>query len=235
MPVPTLTAQERRGEIRRLAPGIYTANLDDEAAVIVRGNWPRILACEVPGAIITDRSAPISGPINGVIYVVSPRQSRTPITLPGLTISRRPGPGPQPGDIPLPGGIYLASKARGLLDNTMPSRARSGVPPHVVRRGTRRLGRSHLSNRRRGATRRVPPGSTCSQNTCSISPPAVRPPSADRGCLFSRHTSRTSSRAPRSTSIKPAPSPSTASPIPTVRPIRTTSAVRTNCSPTSIC
>jgi Fic/DOC family len=99
----------------------------DQPEAIVHRNWITIVGHELPHAVITDRSAPVGGPVDGVLYVSSQGKGRTPIELPGLTISRRPGPGPTDGDIPLPGGAFLASKARGLVDNAAPSRARKGA------------------------------------------------------------------------------------------------------------
>ncbi|MGH3732951.1 MAG: Fic family protein [Acidimicrobiales bacterium] len=42
--------------------------------------------------------------------------------LPGLLVSARRGAGPQSDDIALPGGLHLASKARGMVENAQPSR-----------------------------------------------------------------------------------------------------------------
>jgi Fic/DOC family len=126
-PSSTLADMERRGAIRRLATGIYTRNLSDPPEAVVHRNWVTIVGHQLPNAVITDRSAPIGGPVDGVLYVSSQGRGRAPIELPGLTISRRPGPGPTDGDIPLPGGAFLASKPRGLMDNAAPSRARKGA------------------------------------------------------------------------------------------------------------
>ena len=42
-------------------------------------------------------------------------------------MSLRRGAAPQPGDIPLPGGLHQASLARALAENAIPSRARRGA------------------------------------------------------------------------------------------------------------
>jgi predicted transcriptional regulator of viral defense system len=47
----------RRGELRRLARGLYTANLDEIAERIVLRNWIDVAALHFPGAVIVDRSA----------------------------------------------------------------------------------------------------------------------------------------------------------------------------------
>jgi hypothetical protein len=83
----------------------------------------------LPDAVITDRSAPTGGPVDGMLYLAHAARART-IDLPGMTVLTRTGSGPIGGDIPLPGGLYQASKGRGLAENTRPSRART----HGVRR-----------------------------------------------------------------------------------------------------
>lgn len=104
-----------RGTLRRVARGIYTG--DTEAALddIVRRHLWRIVGRELPGAVIVDRSARQAGPVDGRLYV---DHSRTrPLELPGVTVLPRRGPGPAPGDMEWPDGLWLASIARQLLDN----------------------------------------------------------------------------------------------------------------------
>ncbi|MBO0802532.1 MAG: Fic family protein [Nocardiopsaceae bacterium] len=60
-------------------------------------------------------------PTDGALYVVHPR--RRPLVLPEVTVYPRSGSGPQPGDIPLPDGLWLSSAERALLDNLAPSPA----------------------------------------------------------------------------------------------------------------
>ena len=57
----------------------------------------------------------------------------------GLTISARRGAPPQADDFSLGDGLYLASQARGLVENSAPSRSRSGKAP-------RRLSREELAD-----------------------------------------------------------------------------------------
>jgi len=78
-----------------------------------------------PGAVITDRSAVTGGPADGVLYLARDGRARE-VELPGLAVTARPGAGPLDGDIPLPGGLYQASKGRALAENTRPSRSRDG-------------------------------------------------------------------------------------------------------------
>ncbi len=111
----TLSAAARAGRLRRLAHGIYSPSPGDPAPIF-RRNWREVLAHRLRGAVVVDASARTGCPDgHGRLFVDHPRQR--PLVLPGLTIFPRQGPGPLPGDASLPDGIYLSSRARGLLDN----------------------------------------------------------------------------------------------------------------------
>ncbi|MCL2780050.1 MAG: Fic family protein [Actinomycetia bacterium] len=125
VPSATLTRRVRAGELVRLAQGVYTSAVDDDPAAVVRREWPTIAGRLYPGAVITDRSAPVGGPVNGVLYLAHDARARE-TALPGLLIRARSGAGPQPGDIELPGGLHQAGKARALAENARPTRARDG-------------------------------------------------------------------------------------------------------------
>lgn len=118
-----------RGEIRRLARGLYSTNLDEPAEQLVRRRWYDVAALYFPGAVIVDRSAAAAGPAaDGSLFLdigerpVNPR----PVRLPGLTLRPRNGPGRVAGDRDF-ARLRMAGPARILLDNLSPSRARSGV------------------------------------------------------------------------------------------------------------
>lgn len=119
-----------RGEIRRLARGFYSTNLDESAEHLVRRRWYDAAALYFPEAVIVDRSAAVAGPAaDGSLFLdvgagpVNPR----PVRLPGLTLRPRSGPGPVKGDMPFV-GLHMAGPARTVLDNLRPSRARDSVP-----------------------------------------------------------------------------------------------------------
>jgi hypothetical protein len=115
-----------RGTLRRLGRGIYTGDLTVAPAEAVQRHLFEIVAHEFPGAVFVDRSATTGGrPIDGAVFVDHPRQR--PVELPGVTIWPRRGPGPQPDDMPMPGGSRISSQARALLDNLAPSRASSRI------------------------------------------------------------------------------------------------------------
>jgi hypothetical protein len=119
----------KRGQIRRLARGLYTSNLDESAAQLVRRRWYDIAALYFPGAVIVDRSAVLAGPADdGSLFLdIGPRPvNPRAVAFPGLTLRPRNGPGPMHGDAEFI-ALHISSPARAVLDNLRPSRARSGV------------------------------------------------------------------------------------------------------------
>ena len=138
LPRSTISGMLRRKEIVGLGHGVYASGTARPPEDVVRRNWLIIAGRLFPGATVTDRSAPRSGPVDGVLYLAHDRRDRE-VALPGLVISARRGAPPQPGDIEMPGGLHYASRARGMAENTVPSRSRGGRPP-------RRLARSELGD-----------------------------------------------------------------------------------------
>src|SRR4051794_14277728 len=104
-----------RGDLTRVVSGIYVRAGYDIAETI-RSNAHLIAGRLIPGSTITDRSAPTGGVIGGTLYLARDGRPRD-IRLPGLTIRARKGAAPQPDDVPLPAGLFLASPARGLAEN----------------------------------------------------------------------------------------------------------------------
>jgi hypothetical protein len=118
-----------RGEIRRLARGLYTRNLDEQPQQLLRRRWAEAAALYFPSAVIVDRSAVDAGPASdGSLFLdVGPRPlNPRVVALPGLTLRPRNGPGPVHGDMPYI-GLRMSSPARTVLDNLRPSRARASV------------------------------------------------------------------------------------------------------------
>ena len=62
-----LSQAAKDGRAVRLGPGIYTPLASAPPEETVRRNWAQILDHELPGAIITDRSARHSGPVDGYL------------------------------------------------------------------------------------------------------------------------------------------------------------------------
>jgi hypothetical protein len=119
----------RRGELRRLARGLYTWNLDEPAERLLRRRWIDVAALYFPGAVLVDRSAVEARPAaDGSVFLDSGPEPAHPsaVRLPGLVLRPRSGPGTVEGDMQF-GLLYRSGEARTALDNMRPSRARSGV------------------------------------------------------------------------------------------------------------
>src|SRR4051812_19361894 len=90
-----LSRAVRSGRARRLTHGIYTRDLTTDPAVLIRADWLEVTAHAFPGAVITDRSAPLVLPDSaGRLYVAHSRVR--PLELPGLTVLPRAGHPPLP-------------------------------------------------------------------------------------------------------------------------------------------
>lgn len=130
---PALSRAAKRGDVRRIARGIFTRDLLSPPAEIVRRSAFEVVGHLCPGAVISDRSALTAQPdAAGNLYVVHPRQR--PLALPGLTIIPRAGHGPLADDAPLPYGVWIASRARAWLENLVSSRAVKGRPARTLNR-----------------------------------------------------------------------------------------------------
>jgi len=110
-----------RGELVQLAQGIYTSNTTSAPVDIVARNVWMIVAHEMPGAVVVDRSAKGGAAAGGKLTVDFGSRTRS-LALPGLTIRPRKGPGPVTADMPWMQGLYMSSTHRQLLDNLDRSR-----------------------------------------------------------------------------------------------------------------
>lgn len=133
-PSSTVSDAVARGEVRRLARGLYTRNLTDPPEQIVRRNLYDVVAGLYPGALIADRSARLGGQPtgDGSLFLVHDRTSEA--VVPGVALRPRPGPPPTEMDLPLPAGLYMSSVPRALLENTSLSRGRRGRAPRTLTR-----------------------------------------------------------------------------------------------------
>ncbi|MCA0253365.1 MAG: Fic family protein [Actinobacteria bacterium] len=104
------------GTLQRLAPGIYSDDTVRSPEQIVAGQWRTILGKVMPGAVISYANGFDGNPINGELNVAHPR--RRPLELPGLTVRTDMIGRRDDDDIDLGTGIYLASPARALIDNS---------------------------------------------------------------------------------------------------------------------
>lgn len=130
-PAQTISSQLKRGEMRRIARGIYTTDLTTSFEILVRNHWREIASRQFPDAVITDRSIRTAGPIDGYLWLSHAARNRE-LALPGVMVVARHGAGPQPGDLAMPGGLHLASIPRALAENAVESRASKRRPRRTM-------------------------------------------------------------------------------------------------------
>ncbi len=130
---PWVSKEVRKGRLRKLGSRVYTANLKEKPAVLVRRHVWFLVEALFPGAVIVDRTALEHRPADdGSVFVVS-KKKRTCI-LPGLSIYPRKGHGPLDEDKPFMEGLFLSCPARAYLENMRKSRARKGSVARTVSR-----------------------------------------------------------------------------------------------------
>lgn len=117
----SLSRFHKSGRAIRLAPGLYALDATLPPEKVAHHHRFAVVAHTWPGAVICDRSALSGGePVEGWLFLCHPDPPRTAdLSLPGLTLSARVGPGPLPGDMPMPDGLYLSGPARGLVENAV--------------------------------------------------------------------------------------------------------------------
>jgi hypothetical protein len=116
------------GKVRHLVGRLYTKNLTDPLADVVRRRVWDVAAGYFPGAVVVDRTAFELRPAGEEGSVFLSSGTRRVVRLPGVVLNCRRGPGPARGDQPfMGGGLYLSSWPRRFIDNMRPSRARSGI------------------------------------------------------------------------------------------------------------
>lgn len=130
-----ISREVRAGRLRRIAPKLYTTNLKDPPASIVRRYLYRILAHYYPGAVVSHRSALEGGVARDDTIFLTYKYTKR-IALPGIVIRLLEGKGPVEGDNPFMEGLHLASRARALLENLQPARAQR-CAQELVARGDR--------------------------------------------------------------------------------------------------
>ena len=123
-----VNAALKSGILRKIAPRLYSPDLDDDPKYIVTRNLYHILSHLFPKAVITHRSALEGGPTpDGTIFLTYKYTKK--VQFPGLTVRLLKGESNQPGDTPFMGDLFLASRPRAFLENMQPSR---GSPAKVL-------------------------------------------------------------------------------------------------------
>ncbi|MGV8171325.1 MAG: Fic family protein, partial [Candidatus Woesearchaeota archaeon] len=99
------TSMIKKGLLRKIAPKIYTTNLEDEPDVIIRRNVFFIIGQLYPQAVISHRSAyELKPTADGDIYLTYSYSKN--ISLPGLKIHLMEGPKGTGHDMPFIENLY---------------------------------------------------------------------------------------------------------------------------------
>lgn len=128
-----ISRQVEEGSLRSLIPRVYTSNLTDEPAKIVRRNLALMLGTLYPEAVLSHRSALEGGTLAGPdIYLTYTYTKK--VRWPGVTVHLLAGPPALESDRPHLGRLRLSSRPRALLENMQPSRGAKGkcVPRTTV-------------------------------------------------------------------------------------------------------
>ncbi len=112
---------EKDGQIRKIAPRIYSANLTETPEVIIRRNLFSVLAHLYPGAVLSHRSALEFEPTQTGQLFLTYKYTRK-AKLPGITIRFLEGESAIEGDNPLAGKLFASQLERALLENLQVSR-----------------------------------------------------------------------------------------------------------------
>lgn len=122
-----ISALLKEGQIRKIAPRIYTSNFSDEPAAIIKRNWYHILSELYPEALLSHRSALEFVPTsNGHIFLTYTYTEN--VQLPGLTIHFLEGPSRIDGDNAFFGNLHASQEARAFLENLQETRRKAAEP-----------------------------------------------------------------------------------------------------------
>ncbi|AOW11004.1 Fic family protein [Flavobacterium gilvum] len=112
---------EKKGEIKKIAPRIYTSNFNESADVIIRRNIFAILGKLYPGSVLSHRSALEFKPTSANQIFVTYTYTKK-IELPGITIRFLEGLPAIEGDNPFSGELFVSQQERAFLENLQSSR-----------------------------------------------------------------------------------------------------------------
>lgn len=123
---------EAKGEIRKIAPKIYTSNFQDTPETIIRRNWLQVLSNQYPGAMLSHRSALEYKPTpTGHIFLTYTYTKN--ITLPGLVIHFFQGKAID-SDRNFFGDLLVSQEARAYLENLQETRSSGSEPKTLTRK-----------------------------------------------------------------------------------------------------
>jgi hypothetical protein len=121
------------GELKKIVERVYTSNLHDDLAAVVKRNVWYVLPHLFPNTVMTSRTGAKVGVYQpekegkSYVFLTGLYSTRT-VNLPGMEVRLIRGPSALPGDTPMTtSDFYVPSRARALLENLKPSRARGGI------------------------------------------------------------------------------------------------------------
>ena len=113
------------GTLRKIAPKVYTTNMEDSPETIVARNLFYILGQLFPHAVISHRSAFELRPTETGDIFLTYNYSRN-VSLPGITVHLLEGPMGTEHDMPFIENLFVSSNERRMLENLQKGRARNG-------------------------------------------------------------------------------------------------------------
>ena len=115
----------KEGTLRKIAPKVYTTNMEDSPETIVARNLFYILGQLFPHAVISHRSAFELKPTETGDIFLTYNYSRN-VSLPGITVHLLEGPMGTEHDMPFIENLFVSSNERRMLENLQKGRARNG-------------------------------------------------------------------------------------------------------------
>ena len=114
------------GTLRKIAPKVYTTNMEDSDEIIIRRNIFYILGQLYPHAVISHRTAYELRPTDtGDIFLTYTYTKN--ISLPGIKVHLIQGPLGTPDDMPFIENLYISCAERRALENLQKGRTREGI------------------------------------------------------------------------------------------------------------
>ncbi len=125
----------KSNQLRPLLPRVYTSNMDDNDAEIVRRNLWKLIAHLFPSSTLSYRSAlEFKSSPAGNLYLTG--KNRRTYDWPGISLRFTKGPEKLEDDHPIIKGLYVASLERACLENLLSSRLvkgeRRNVEQHIL-------------------------------------------------------------------------------------------------------
>ncbi|MGH2623735.1 MAG: hypothetical protein ACRDE7_08720 [Sphingobacterium sp.] len=107
----TISKLEKAGKLKKIAPRVYTPNLEEDPMEIVRRNLFRIIGKLYPGILLSHRSAlEFKSSKTGDIFLTHTYNRR--VELPGITLNIMRGHGAIEGDNLFTEGLYISGQER---------------------------------------------------------------------------------------------------------------------------